>query len=84
MKMEWIIHKESYERYKDVAKNYIIVGNKEAGGWNAGKIVKMLEEDLGEIFLLQSHKHGENSLSRDLIELEEDRKDVDIFIDLIS
>jgi len=56
------------------------VGNEEAGGKDAVKIVEMLEDDLDEIFLLQSHKYGENSLSGDLIEKEEVREDLDNFL----
>lgn len=63
-----------------VAKNFIIVGNEEAGGGDAVKIVKMLEDDLDEIFLLQSHKYGENSLSRDLIEFKEVKEDLVKFL----
>ncbi len=71
---------KSYERYKDVDKNYIIVGNEEAGGGDAVNIVEMLEDDLDEIFLLQSHKYGENSISGNIIELEDVREDLDKFL----
>lgn len=77
---QYVFDYNSYEIYKDVNKNYIIVGNEEAGGKYAVDIVKKVEGDLGEIFLLQSHEYGESSISGCLIELEEVREDLDKFL----
>lgn len=79
-----IFDEGSYKRYQRVKKNYIVIGNEEAGGKDAVKIVKMVEGSSGEILLLQSHRYGERSLSGDLIEREEVRKDIDRFLDRIE
>ena len=65
-----------YSKYKNVKKNYIVIGNEEAGGKTAVNVIKSYQEEYGEIMLLQSHKHNQKSLDGNLIEC----KDVKIKI----
>lgn len=69
-----------YERYSSVKKNYIVVGNEEAGGHDALNIVSVIEENIGEVLLLQNHRYGLDSLSGRLPEVPEVRSAIEMFV----
>lgn len=73
-----------YERYAKVIKNYIVVGNEDAGGIQALNILLATEESMGEVLLLQSHPYGENSVLGRLIEIPKIRASLKGFVERIS
>jgi multimeric flavodoxin WrbA len=72
-----------YERYAKVVKNYIVVGNEDAGGTEALNMVLAMEQNMGQVLLLQSHLYGENSVSGRLIEIPEARVNLKRFVEKI-
>ncbi|MGM0406188.1 MAG: hypothetical protein ACQEQM_08615 [Thermoplasmatota archaeon] len=70
---------ELYERFENVSKYYIVIGNEEAGG---KETVKLISSDLTkheDIILLQSHKYDQNSISGSLIQLKEVKEKLKAF-----
>lgn len=72
-----------YERYTRAKKNYVVVGNEEAGGLGAVQMISVIEENIGQILLLQSHRYGLDSLSGKLTEVSEVKSSLRMFVDRI-
>lgn len=72
-----------FDRYSKITKNYIVIGNEDAGGSNALNMVLATEEKLGEALLLQSHLYGQNSILGGLAEVPRVRTDLENFVERI-
>ncbi|NMB38509.1 MAG: NAD(P)H-dependent oxidoreductase [Firmicutes bacterium] len=72
-----------YERYSRITKNYVVIGNEEAGGLDALNMISVIEENVGEVLLLQSHHYGLDSLSGTLTDISEVKSTLDMFVQSI-
>lgn len=77
----FFVNDEIYEKYRNVPKAYIVIGNVDAGGENAIRIIEEGDDSRNiEFLLLQSHKYGLSSTSGKLIEVDEVIEEIDLLI----